>query len=291
MTLDDALSCGRIIKVVVKEGFSSYEEASSGLDVRYGVNVRFKNLNGSAKSDVGILLENVKREQSWRLETSERDSGDVGLKLRWHGLNSANTPETQDVLEFTTRESLTGFSAVFDRKAKIERGRVLDYIAVADKDNIVPLTVDEADAITLYLSPKKFKDPKKPNEELIGIFHDGVDSVLSNEEGTGISSNAILAALVRSVQDMKVLISQLYARRVFEYSYVSEVTLAIVTKIGLGNETMEGTESTSYVITRVKSTLEGIETSELVTDISTVGTVQVVTENTENTEIVTYSLQ
>ena len=265
MTLDDALSCGRIIKAVVKEGFSSYEAASSGVDVRYGVNVRFKNLNGAAKSDVGILLENAKREQSWRLETSESASGDVGFKLRWHGLSGPTTIETQDVLWLTTRESLTGFSAVFDRKAKIERGRVLDYIAVADKDNIVPLTVDEADAITLYLAPKKFKDPKKPNEGVIGIFHDGVDSVLSNEDGTGISSNALLAALVRTVQDMKVLLSQLYAKRVFEYSYMSEVALATITKIGLGNEILGGTESTSYIITRVKSTLEDMETSELVT--------------------------
>jgi len=291
MTLDDALSCGRIVKVLVKEGFTSYEEASSGLDVRYGLKVRFKNLNGSAKSDVGILLENVKREQSWKIETTEKDSGDVGFKLRWTGLNGSNITETQDVLEISTRESLTGFSATFDRKAKIERGRFLDYIAVADKDNITPLTVEEADAITLYLAPKKFKDPKKPTEEVIGIFQDGVDPLISNVDGEGISSNAILAALVRSVQDMKVLISQLYAKRVFEYAYVSESTLAIVLMIGLGNEVSQGTENTNYVITRVKSVSEETNVDEIVVDIETVGIAQVVVENTENTEIVTYSLQ
>jgi len=292
MTLQDALSCGRIVKILVKESYNTFEEASSGNDVRYGVSLRFKNLNGAAKSDVGILLENVKREQSWFIETAEQDSGDVGLTVKWRGLvNSSNTVEVINSLELRTKESLKGDLAVFNTKARIERGRVLDYIHSQDKTDISDLTAEEAERVTLYLEPKKFKDVKNADEEIIGIFHDNVDPLVSNQQGNGISSNAILAALVKTVQELKVLVSQLYAKRVNDMALIQESCIPIVLMIGLGNETLEGTESTSYVITRTKSVLESTENEEIVLDIETVGTAKVVNEDSENEETTDYTLQ
>jgi len=290
MNLDDALSCGRIVKVVVKEGYTTLEEGASSTDVRYGVSLSFKNLNGTKASDVGIRLENLKREQQFLIETKESPSADVGLIVKWRGLTNSNIVAEVDVVEFTTRESIEGYSAVFDKKAKVERGRFIDFLPGSDKIDISPLSTYDADNITLYLQPKRYKDVKKPTEELIGLFHDEVSPLISTEGG-GISSNAVLAALVTSVQEIKSLMSQLYAKRIVSYSYMYEKTFAIITKIGLGNLESHGQEFTNVIVGKYNFEAEGGQTQELHTSIVTVGTVGSNIQNSEINEIVVPYIQ
>ncbi len=261
MTLDDALSCGDVIKVVVRDGFYTYDEKASSLDVHYGVSVRFKNLNGSNSSDVGILLENLKREQQWTIETNEKQTGDVSLLFKWKS-NVDGT--TSSGLEIRNRDSNKGYSAIFDEKARIEQGRILDYITSADKDNITDLSQYDADLLVLYLEAKRFQDPKRPNEEVIGILQDGVDPVLSNADGEGISSNSLIAALIKSVQGLTALVKQLYAKRVFDYEYIEESAIPFILLIGAATEWGDIEENVNYVITQghAESIVEGSDGSD-----------------------------
>jgi hypothetical protein len=276
MTLDDALSCGDVIKVVVRDGYYVYDEKSSNLDVHYGLTVKFKNLNGTHASDVGILLENLKREQQWTVETTEKDTGDIGLLFKWH---SNFTGDTSKGLELINRESNTGYSALFDEKARIEQGRILDYISEDDKTNITDLSQYDADLLILYLEAKRFQDPKRPGEEVIGILQDGVDPVLSNASGDGISSNSLIAALIKSVQGLTALVKQLYAKRIFEYEYIDEVVIPIVLLIGATTEESEGTENVNYTINHYKFETEESEGTETVIDIETVGRAESIAED------------
>jgi len=247
MNLDDALSCGEVIKVRVREGFYAYEETQSNLNVRYVLVARFNNTKNSHRSDVGILLENIRKLQQWTVETKEDTSSDVSLVIKWRS-NFYGT--TNPGFEIYQRDSNKGYSALFDNKARIEQGRILDYLYSGDKEDIRDLAQIEADLIVANLEPKKFKDPKRQNEEVVGILQDNVNSLLSNTEGEGISSNSILAALVKSVQGLTTLVRALYAKKIGEYSRVSESIVCEKIKVGLTMEDGNIEEKVSYTITQ-----------------------------------------
>ena len=280
MTLDDALSCGEVIKVVVKDGYYVFDEASSTNDVHYGLTVNFKNMNGSHRSDVGWLLRNGKREQEWAGETYELSTGDVGFALRWKGTLGAEST----ALEIYNRESLKGYKIIFDERARILQGRYLDHINEDDKVNIEELPQYEADMITLYLEAKKFEDAARPGEVVAGITHNGVDSLITDEDNSGISPNSVIAAMAKTIQGMMALIRQLYARRVFEYEYIQETAIPIVLLIGWATEETHGTEKVNYVINHHVTVTESGQTEEIIDDIEVVGTAYSIQEDTEGSE-------
>lgn len=287
MTLDDALSCGEVIKVVVKDGYYTFDEASSTLDVHYGLTVNFKNLNGSRRSDVGWLLRNGKREQEWYGETRELPTGDVCFVLRWKGLLGAEST----ALELYNRESLKGYKAIFDERARIVQGRYLDHINEDDKVNVQELSQYEADKITLYLDAKKFEDSARPGEVVAGITHNGVDPLITDEDNSGISPNSVIAAMAKTIQGMMALIRQLYAKRVFEYEYIEEVAIPIVLLIGWTSEETHGTETVHYVINHHITVSEDGKSEEIVDDIEVVGTAYSIQENTEGSEAANKNVQ
>jgi hypothetical protein len=270
MTLDDALSCGRIIKVVVKESYNTSEEANSTQDVRYGMRLSFKNLDNSHLSDVGMILENKRRKQFITLETSEDAAGDVGATMRWVGVDNNNQVHLEKLVQITTAGSVKGFSCRLGDSFKTERGRSLDILRESDKTIVGELTAQRANEITLNLKPKIFTDPKEPTEELVGIFEDGVDPLITSLGG-GISPNSIIAALVKTVQELKEKMSQLFAHRDTETSTIREIVVPVITTIGMSNET---------------STIE-----EVVVDIKTVGTVQSTTEDATIEEVVVVKIE
>lgn len=280
MTLDDALSCGEIIKVVVKDGYYVYNESNVNEDVHYGLTVNIKNLNGAHRSDVGVRLRNNKREQEWTIETEENTTGDVGIALKWTGaLLEHNTG-----LKIYQRESSKGYKAIFDDKSRIEQGRLLEAVDVADKINIQDLGQQEADELVLYTEAKKFEDTKLPGEVVAGIMHNGVDSLLTNGANDGISANSLIAALVKSVQGLTALVKALYAKRVGEREYIVESCIPIVLLIGSEVVESHGTEHVNYTINHYKFLEETGQTIETIDDIQTVGTAQSLVENAEGAD-------
>ena len=244
-------------------------------------------MNGSHRSDVGWLLRNGKREQEWSGETSELQTGDVGFAIRWKGLLGAENT----ALELYNRESLKGYKAIFDERARIVQGRYLDHINEDDKVNVQELSQYEADRITLYLDSRKFEDSARPGEVVAGITHNGVDPLITDEDNTGISPNSVIAAMAKTIQGMMALIRQLYAKRIFEYEYIEEVTVPVILLIGWATEETHGTEKVSYVINHNVTVSEDGQTEEIVDDIEIVGTAYSIQEDTEGSEVANEDVQ
>ena len=260
MTLEDALSCGLIPKVVVKQGYTATESAPNGSDVRYGLRLEFNNTTAGKESDIGVILTNLQRGASWTLETASAVDASVGIAMKF--TSTADASQNYTGFEIISRHSNTGYSAVFDEKASIENGRLVEYVAETEKVNVSPLGVDEAKALLLAINPKKFADSTRPTEEVVGVTHDGINPLLSTSVGDGVAPNALLAIAITAMHQMYALIAELYAKKVVEREYIREGTIPYINKYPIANEQADTIDSNSYFIVRNKPSVEDSNISD-----------------------------